>query len=53
MKFFLVLDQTLASIHDCIGNIKIVQFETLQETRNIKAHDQLHFRSKTNIKNKN
>ena len=45
------MEQTLASIHDCTGNIKIVQFETL-EIRNIKAHDQLHFSGKTNIKNK-
>ena len=41
------MDQTLASIHGYI-----VQFETLKEIRNIEAHDQLHFSSKTNIKSK-
>ena len=49
MKICSLLAKTLASIHDCIGNIKIVQIETLQEIRNIKAHNQLHFSSKTSM----
>ena len=42
------MDETLASIHDRIGNIKIVQFEALQDIINKKAHNQLHYITHSN-----
>ena len=54
IKFCLFLNQTLASICDRIGNIKIVQFEALQEIRNKKVHNQLHLlNSQNQYKEKN